>query len=240
MSIYERGELRLYFEEHGSGSPLLLIAPGGMRSAVGAWQRTPWNPITQLGRTHRVIAMDQRNAGASWGPVGADTGWSTYTGDQLALLDHLGVDRFAVLGMCIGGSYILNLLRHAADRVAAAVLLQPIGLHDNRDAFYEMFDGWRAEIAAGHPEAGDGDWDGFRANMYGGEELHFSVPTADIAGFGAPMLVLLGDDLFHPQVASRAIVATAPNATLVQRWKEPVDQPAARLAVEQFLSTHWP
>lgn len=132
----------------------------------------------------------------------------------------------------------LSLLRHAPERVAAAVFLQPIGLDGNRDAFHEMFDGWRAEIAGAHPEASDADWAGFRANMYGGADVAFSVPSEEIAGFATPMLVLLGDDLYHPQVASRTLAATAPNATLVERWKQPQDQPAARAAVEEFLARH--
>ena len=61
MPIFTRGDMKLYYEEHGKGFPLLLIAPGGMRSAVSFWDKTPWNPITQLAPHYRVIAMDQRN-----------------------------------------------------------------------------------------------------------------------------------------------------------------------------------
>ena len=65
MPIFTRGDIKLYYEEQGKGFPLLLIAPGGMRSAVSFWDKTPWNPITQLAPHYRVIAMDQRNAGRS-------------------------------------------------------------------------------------------------------------------------------------------------------------------------------
>ncbi len=64
MPIFIHGDIKLYYEEHGKGFPLLLIAPGGMRSAVLFWDKTPWNPITQLAPHYRIIAMDQRNAGA--------------------------------------------------------------------------------------------------------------------------------------------------------------------------------
>ena len=69
MPFFERDAIRLYYESHGAGFPVLLIAPGGMRSAVSYWETTPWNPITHLSPTYRVIAMDQRNAGSSVAPI---------------------------------------------------------------------------------------------------------------------------------------------------------------------------
>lgn len=240
MAIFDNGDVHIHYEEHGCGFPVLLIAPGGMRSAIGAWGNAPWNPSEHLAPSYRVIAMDQRNAGSSTAPVSASDGWATYTADQLALLDHLGVDKFHVLGMCIGGSYIVSLIRSAPQRVASAVALQPIGLDGNREVFHELFDGWAAEIRDAHPEAGNADWAGFRAGMYGGDDLLFSVPTADVASFTTPILVLMGDDVYHPQVASRTLAATAPKATLVERWKPPADQPGARAAVEAFLAEHTP
>ena len=42
-------------------------------------------------------------------------------------MDHLGIDKFMVMGFCIGGPFIWNLLKRAPDRVVAAVLAQPVG-----------------------------------------------------------------------------------------------------------------
>ena len=108
MPIFTRGDISLYYEEQGKGFPLLMIAPGGMRSAVSFWEKAPWNPIPRLAAHYRVIAMDQRNAGQSKSPIRATDGWHAYTEDQIALLDHLGVSRFHVAGMCIGGSYVMG------------------------------------------------------------------------------------------------------------------------------------
>src|SRR5262249_28941109 len=107
MPIFTRGDIHTYYEEQVKGVQLLMIAPGGMRSTVSFWDRAPWNPIPQLAAHYRVIAMDQRNAGQSKAPIRATDGWRVYTEDQLALLDHLGVTRFHVAGMCIGGGCIL-------------------------------------------------------------------------------------------------------------------------------------
>lgn len=240
MAMFEQGDVSLYYEEHGSGFPVLLLAPGGMRSAVSFWAGTPWNPIEQLSPTYRVIAMDQRNAGGSRAPVTASDGWATYTGDQLALLDHLGVDRFHVIGMCIGGPYIMGLATAAPERVASAVAFQPIGLDDNRHAFYDMFDSWAADVAGQHPEASEADWAAFRESMYGGDDMLFNVTDDEVAACTTPMLVLLGDDLYHPESTSRRLVELAPRASLLERWKDPADRPAAQEAVAAFLAQHTP
>ncbi|MPY93862.1 MAG: alpha/beta fold hydrolase [Acidimicrobiia bacterium] len=240
MAMFERDGTSLYYEEHGSGFPVLLIAPGGMRSAVSFWSGTPWNPIEELSPSYRVIAMDQRNAGRSTGPVSGKDGWRTYTEDQLALLDHLGVDRFHVAGMCIGGSYIMGLVDAAPRRVASGVLFQPIGLDDNRQAFYDMFDSWADELKAQHPEASDQDWSTFRESMYGGDAALFSVPDDALAACPTPLLVLMGNDLYHPQSSSRLVAAKAPGAKLIEQWKEPEHHAAACAGFEAFLAEHTP
>jgi pimeloyl-ACP methyl ester carboxylesterase len=239
MPLFTRGDTTLYYEEHGSGFPLLMIAPGGMRSTVSFWDRAPWNPIPQLAAHYRVIAMDQRNAGQSKAPIRATDGWQVYTEDQLALLDHLGVTRFHVAGMCIGGSYIMGLIQAAPQRVVSAVLFQPIGVDNNRPAFFEMFDGWAKEQRAAHPEVDDATWEAFKQNMYGGDFL-FSVPRDFVKRCTTPLLVLLGNDMYHPQVTSREVASLAPNATLIEQWKEPEHQAAAQAAVERFLAAHTP
>ena len=50
-----------------------------------------------------------------------------YTDDHLGLMDHLGIDKFMVLGFCIGGPFIWNRLKRASDRIVAAVPAQPVG-----------------------------------------------------------------------------------------------------------------
>lgn len=238
MATFERPGVTLHYEERGSGPAVLLIAPGGMSSAITAWANAPWDPAAHLADRYRVITMDQRNAGDSVAEVHGTDGWSAYTADQLALLDHLGVDRFAVLGMCIGGSYIANLLATAPERVQAAVALQPIGRADNQHLFEEKFDEWRAGIEADHPEASDEDWLRFRTNMFGGGGMLYSVPDEALARFSTPWLILMGGDRFHPEPVSRRLAGLAPGAGLVERWKAEEDVPAGRAAVDRFLATH--
>lgn len=238
MPFFEQGDVKLHYTEAGQGFPVLLIAPGGMRSNVGFWERTPWNPITQLSDRYRVIAMDQRNAGESTAPVSADDGWPTYTADQLALMDHLGCDRFAVAGMCIGGSYIMALAAAAPERVAAGVVFQTIGLDQNREAFYDMFDDWAKELKVQRPNVPDHAWESFKHNMYGVDDFLFTADADAVRACTTPLLVLLGNDLYHPESSSRLLAELAPNATLIEHWKEPEHHAAAMAAMEQFLAEH--
>ena len=239
MAFFEHDDVKIYYEEHGSGFPILLIAPGGMLSAVSYWQNTPWNPIEQLSGSYRVIAMDQRNAGQSVAPITGADSWHVYTSDQLALLDHLGVERFHVAGMCIGGPYVMGLIERAPERVASGVLFQPIGLDDNRQAFFDMFDSWANGLKPARPEVTESDWASFRQSMYGGDFL-FNVDRDFVAGCQTPLLVLCGKDLYHPESTSREIAALAPNAGFIEDWKEGDARDKARAAVADFLAANTP
>ena len=235
MATYERDGAEIYYEERGDGFPVLLIAPGGMKSAIPLWANAPWNPIDHLAGRFRVVAMDQRNAGRSRGPIRASHGWQTYTDDQIGLMDHLGIERFHVAGMCIGGPYSLGLVQRASERVASAVLFQPIGRENNRDAFYAMFDDW-----AGDQNASADDLSGLRENMYGGDRVLFNVDEAFVRSTETPLCVLMGNDLYHPQSTSRMIADLAPNVTFVEQWKEEERRDDAKAVVMRFLAEHTP
>jgi pimeloyl-ACP methyl ester carboxylesterase len=240
--MFKRGEVELYYEEHGAGFPILLIAPGGMRSDIPFWHRCPWNPIEQLAPRYRVIVMDQRNAGRSRAPITAADGWADYTADQLALLDRLKVGRFHAGGMCIGGSYTMALIKAAPERVVSGVLFQTIGLEKseaNRKTFMNMFDDWARELKPKRPEVSEAAWDSFRHNMYGGEFL-FTVSRDFVAACKTPLLVLAGNDEYHPMESSRDVAALSPNATFIENWKEPEYNAAAKAALESFLAAHTP
>src|SRR5690606_29974887 len=109
-----------------------------------------------------------------------------------------------------------------------------------RQAFYDMFDTWAEEEKAQHPEATDADWAAFRQAMYGGDNQLFCVDDDFLRSCPTPLLVMLGNDLYHPERSSRHIAALAPKATLVEQWKAPEHHEAARRAMDQFLAEHTP
>ena len=75
--------------------------------------------------------------------------------------------------------------------------------------------------------------------MYGGDFL-FNVSREFVSRCTTPLLVLLGNDLYHPEETSREIAVLAPNAMLIEHWKEPEHHAAAKAAVERFLAEHTP
>jgi len=238
MPTFERGDVSLYYEEFGAGYPLLLFAPGGMRSAIDFWHRSPFDPTQAFASDFRVIAMDQRNAGRSRGPVTAADGWQTYSGDHLALLDHLHIERAHIMGGCIGSSYCLSLIKLAAGRISAAVLQNPIGLSgENRTAFREMFDGWAQELKAQRSDLTDSALASFRETMYGGDFV-FCVSRDFVRACTTPMMLLCGDDLYHPAATSEEIARLNPAIQVVKSWKTPQAAPAAVKTVRDFLTRH--
>ena len=239
MAFFEQGDIRLHYEVHGDGFPILLFAPGGLRSAIPFWRSAEWDPIEALSPHFRVIAMDQRNAGESTAPVTAADGWHTYTADHLALLDHLGVDRTHLMGGCIGGPYCLGVIERAPERVASAVLQQSIGSDGaNRELFFGIFEGWADEMKATMPSVSEATWASFRVNMFD-RDFVYNVSRDFVAACETPLLVLMGTDPFHPEVISREIADLAPNARLVERWNDP-ETDGTVATVLAFLEAHTP
>src|ERR1700687_4458584 len=171
MSFYEKGPVRVHYEEAGSGFPLLLIAGGGLNSVISGFSRgAPFNPIAEFKGEYRCIASDLRNAngGQSSGPLEADRPWDAYTDDHIGLMDHLGINKFMVLGFCIGGPFIWNLLRRAGDRVVAAVPAQPSGVRPETPSlsYDSKTKGWGPELCARRPDITMAMVDSFLTNMY--------------------------------------------------------------------------
>lgn len=239
MPIFERGEVSIHYEEKGEGFPLLAIAPGGMKSTVDFWANAAVNPWESYAGEFRVVAMDQRNAGRSIGPFDLADPWGSYASDQLGLLDHLGIDRFLVMGCCIGGSYVLKLTEVAPERVVAGVLEQPIGVIDaNRDLFSRMQRSWADEVTERRPEVAAGTVDRFLAEMWAGDFV-VSVDRSVISHCPVPLLVLPGIDEYHPTETGREIASLAPDARVVEPWKDtPEHVAAATEEVRRFLAGH--
>jgi pimeloyl-ACP methyl ester carboxylesterase len=241
MAQFEYDSTSIYFEEHGSGFPVLLIAPGAMNSVVEMWASATINPLALYQDTFHLIAMDQRNAGRSSGPLEPSDPWGAYARDQLALLDHLGFDRFHVLGCCIGGSFALKLIEQAPDRVAAAVLQQPIGITGGNGPLYEqMWRSWGDQLS-NRPDLTREDIEKFGTSMWRDDDFVVSVSRDFVRACDTPLLVLPGTDRYHPGATGREIAALAPAGSAFEPWKDsPQHVSQAVAAVRAFLQTHVP
>src|ERR1700754_423383 len=129
VGFYEKGNVRIRYQEVGSGFPLLATPGGGLNSKMSNWANAVINAPAEFKNDFRVITMDQRNAtgGESTGPVPVDNPWDAFADDQLGLMDHLGIRQFAFMGYCIGGCFAGKLMQRAPDRVVAAVFCQTVG-----------------------------------------------------------------------------------------------------------------
>jgi pimeloyl-ACP methyl ester carboxylesterase len=240
MPRFTRGDVVLHYEVHGEGHPVLLFAPGGVRSSIPFWAKAPFDPVRELTGRFQVIAMDQRNAGESRAPIEATDGWPTYTADHVALLDHLRIDRCHILGGCIGGAFCLALADALPERITAAVLQQPIGHKgENRSAFQQAFDGWATELRNERPDVMPEALAGLKANLYD-SDFAFSVTREQVERCPVPFLVLRGNDLYHPAEISEEIARLAPRAEILPEWKEGEHLVRAVARVKSFLGEHTP
>ena len=179
--------------------------------------------------------MDQRNAGQSRGEIAPDHGWHTYAADHVALMDHLGIDKFHVLGICIGGSFCLKAIETAPGRVTAAVLQNPVGLNpDHPNHFQDGYAEWTEEICAQRPDLDRAAVEAMGRNMWGGEFV-FSVSREFVRGLDLPALVLPGNDTPHPAVIGREVADILPGAERLMDWKGPDHIEAQRSGVNDFL-----
>src|SRR3954469_24958634 len=185
MSFFEKGAVRIHYEEAGSGFPLLLIAGGGLNSNISriTGDYPPFNAMKEFGDEYRCIAFDLRNAppGQSSGPLEIDRPWDSHTDDQLALMDHLGFDKFMVLGFCIGGPLIWNLIKRVPDRVVAAVLANPSGVRLERPGLARSTnrDGWAPALLAKRPDITMEMVERFLLKMYPEEDTFVWTVTRD-------------------------------------------------------------
>jgi pimeloyl-ACP methyl ester carboxylesterase len=248
MPFYEKGNVRIRYEESGSGFPLLMIAGGGLNSTIKSLiGMSPFNPIEEFRGEYRCISFDLRNAngGESSGPLEIDRPWDAHTEDQLGLMDHLGVDKFMVLGFCIGGPFIWNLLKRAPDRVVGAVLAQPSGSRpEMRDLFYDNnMKGWGPALIARRPEITKETVDKFLTRMYRtNPDFVFTVTRDFVLNCRTPVLILPDDVPAHPYAVAMEAAMLAPNAELSMfPWKEPKERiPFAVRQIRSFLRAHRP
>jgi 3-oxoadipate enol-lactonase len=115
MSIAKVGSIELYYEEQGTGDPLLLIM--GLAADSQAWVFQ----IPDFARHYRTIAFDNRGVGRSSKPAGPYT-IHEMADETAGLLDVLGIERAHVVGVSMGGMIAQELVLRHPQRVRGLVL----------------------------------------------------------------------------------------------------------------------
>jgi pimeloyl-ACP methyl ester carboxylesterase len=243
--FFERGPVRIHYKEVGSGFPLLVIPGGGLNSKIAGLPTHPFNPLVELQGEYRCIAADLRNAsgGQSSGPLEFDRPWDSYADDQLNLMDHLGIDKFLVLGFCIGGPFIWNLIQRAPHRVVAGVLAQPVGFRPEHSTY--MYDsaksGWGPDLMEHNSSITPEMVDRFASQMFlNRPDFVFTVTRDFVRNCQTPVLILPDDIPAHPYAVAMEAALLAPRSEVSMfPWKEPKERvPLAVRQVQSFLKAH--
>ena len=245
VGFYEKGNVRIRYAETGSGFPLLALPGGGLNSRIAVWPNAVINIPEEFRNDFRIITMDQRNAagGESTGAVPVDNPWDAFADDQLALMDHLGIDKFFFFGNCIGGPFAMKLMERAPQRVVAAILSQPVGHRPEKPDF--MYDAgrdvWAKELRARRPEISMETIEKYLHNLYRTRpDFVYSVSRDFAKSCQTPMIVLPDDVVAHPLQVSIDIASLAPNAEItVFPWKEVPELKARTInRARAFLKRH--
>lgn len=126
--------LRLYYEEHGTGTPILLVHGTGSSSL--AWARA----LPRLSELGRVISYDRRGCHRSERPDPYErTSVAEHTDDARSLLQALDAEPAIVIGRSYGGDVALDLALRYPASVRALALLEPVPgeLSPDLDAWQE-------------------------------------------------------------------------------------------------------
>ena len=246
MPTLKRPDAEIHYEVHGKGFPVLLHAPGGLRSNIEFWgpnadgtPRTWMDPRKALADSFTIVVMDQRNAGKSIADVKPDHGWHTFAADHFALMDHLGFRKFHVMGGCIGGSYCFEAIEHDPARVASAVLQNPIGLWENTDTWDDAVSTYSKTVRGRDPSISEATIKSFGRNMFGGDFV-FSVTRDFVKNCRTPLLLQPGIDKAHPAKTSEEIAALAPNIEVQKDWRGPQFLEQSIERVHAFLTRNTP
>ena len=227
MPFYERGDVRIRYEEVGSGFPLLVTPGGGLNSRVANWPNAVFNAMETFKDDFRCITMDQRNAngGESTGPIAIDRPWDAFADDQLGLMDHLGISEFLYMGYCIGGCFALKLIERAPARVKAAVLCQTVGHRPEKpDVMYDSgYNVWAPELMKRRPDVTMAQIEPYLHNLYRrNPNFLYSVSRDVVRCCMTPLLVLPDDSPAHPLQTSLDVIALAPDVEKSPfPWREP-------------------
>jgi pimeloyl-ACP methyl ester carboxylesterase len=248
MPFYTKGNVRIYYEERGSGFPLLILPGGGLNSTIKFFTtNSPFDAMEEFKSEYRCITLDCRNAntGQSTGPLEVDRPWDAYTDDHLGLMDHLGIDKFLVMGFCIGGPFIWNMLKRAPNRIVAAVHAQPSGFRASiPDLFHSNnMANWGPKLVASRPDLTMDMVDVFLTKMYrANPDFVFSVSRDFVKNCQTPTLVMPDDSDPHPYAVAMEVANLAPNSEVsIYPWKEPKDRvPIAVEHARTFLRKHTP
>ncbi len=130
MPIAELDGIETYYEIFGSGTPILMCAPGGFDATIDKWRvASAWTGVDALkvlAAEHTVIVYDRRECGRSGGRI-QRLSWATYTRQAKDLLQHLNISSAYIMGGCMGCSVAVAFGVHYPELSRGLILHWPVG-----------------------------------------------------------------------------------------------------------------
>ncbi len=136
MSVMKVKDYEIYYETHGTGIPLLFLE--GLGYSVWMWDEQ----IPDISKWARCVLVDNRGVGKSTA-LKAPYSVKEFAEDSLKVMEALGISRFFVLGVSMGGFIAQELAHMAKDRVEGLILIStscggPLSLPMSKDTWDEM------------------------------------------------------------------------------------------------------
>lgn len=213
--------LHLYYETYGSGAPLVLLHGGMLTIDLNFATLIP-----TLAQTHTVIAVEQQGHGRT-ANIDREITYPNLASDVVALLDHLGIQRAAVLGHSMGGGVALELAVSHPDRVSA---IMPISASVSKDGMHpDLLDPSTFETSSIMPTAQDfadfkgayerlsphpEQFDAFLMSLSGMDSDFAGWSDEQLAAISCPVLIVQGDNDFTTIAHAGVMLAKIPGSTL--------------------------
>lgn len=136
--------IRTHYLVRGSGPHLLMMAPRGFDASIASWQSGRWQDmengaIEALSKHFTVVAYDRRESGLSGGRV-ERLSWASYARQAKLLLDHLGVEKTWLIGVCMGVGVANQFASLYPGACFGQFLVHPVGGFRWRRRMHAFFD----------------------------------------------------------------------------------------------------
>lgn len=224
--LLETEGAEIYYQSHGEGPAVVLAHGIGGNHAI--WYRQ----IGPLSLSNRVITFDHRGFGLSRDIDGR--GRSAFVDDLLALLDHLEIDRAALVGQSMGAGTCIGTACRSPTRVAALAIADSLHAIEESGTVKSLMDaaraatdelsqiervlGFGARKSSPELEILYGQINSFnsvdRRNLTG---AFSTCTTAELGAVGSPILFIAGvSDVLFPIEAIRLVQEATPGSFLVE------------------------
>jgi len=188
----------LYHEDHGGHGPTVLFLHGAGGNHLSWWQQVP-----VFADNYRCITVDQRGFGRSL-DVDGGPGPAALAADALALLDHLGIARAAIVAQSMGGWAAAGAVTRAPERFWAVVMANTLGNLSNPEIASV-----RQRMAAASPPRPAILWHAALGETFRKEHPVLAFLYAQIAGTNAPLPADFRDQLGRLTTPVETYAATA-------------------------------